>query len=208
MAFTFFFRDAPILETAAKMLVTESMGRTRVRVWDAGCAMGPEPYTLLIMLAELMGRFSFENLRMDATDIDESGNFGDIIQAGRYPEEQVSRIPPEFLAKYFNKAPDSKGEYEISKKIRDKISFRWHDLLDFTAPNDGYAMIICKNVLLHFSEEQRVRVVETFYKSLGTGGLLVMEHTQKMPYKLRGAFTQAVPDAQIYRKMEEVACAC
>jgi chemotaxis protein methyltransferase CheR len=93
MAFTFFFRDNTVLEAAADLFVAETMGRSRVRIWDAGCAMGPEPYTLLIMIAERMGRFSFENLRLDATDHDESGFFGEIITAGRYPEEQLCRIP-------------------------------------------------------------------------------------------------------------------
>ena len=52
MAFTFFFRDMQILDLAVKHVVPYAMGRSRIKVWDAGCAMGPEPYSLAIVLAE------------------------------------------------------------------------------------------------------------------------------------------------------------
>ena len=59
MAFTFFFRDMHTIDHMAKILIPEVSGRSRIRIWDAGCAMGPEPYTLAMILAEAMGQFSF-----------------------------------------------------------------------------------------------------------------------------------------------------
>jgi chemotaxis protein methyltransferase CheR len=207
MAFTFFFRDNTVLEAAADLFVTATMGRSRVRIWDAGCAMGPEPYTLLIMLAERMGRFSFENLRLEATDHDEGGDFGETIEAGRYPDEQISRIPRPLFEKYFAPAEGRPGWFEISANLRSKISFRRHDLLSLVPPCEGYAMIVCKNVLLHFTEEQRHEVIGMFHASLAPGGLLVMEHTQKMPERIRGGFARATGEAQIYRKENDEAIA-
>jgi chemotaxis protein methyltransferase CheR len=61
-------------------------------------------------------------------------------------------------------------------------------------------MIVCKNVLLHFNEEQRIEVLNMFLNSLAPNGILVMEHTQKMPPQFAGQFVQATPEAQIYRK--------
>ena len=198
MAFTFFFRDNTVLEAAADLFVAATMGRSRVRVWNPGCAMGPEPYTLLMMLAERMGRFAFENLRVDVTDIDEGGDFGQIIGAGRYPQDQLCRLPPDLFAKYFAPVKDGGDLYEIDRKLRDKLTFRRHDLLSLTPPGEGYAMIVCKNVLLHFTENERVEVLKMFCASLAPEGLLVMEHTQKMPERLKGAFVQATAEAQIY----------
>jgi chemotaxis protein methyltransferase CheR len=200
MAFTFFFRDNTILEAAADLFVKETMGRSRVRIWDAGCAMGPEPYTLLIMLAERMGKFAFENMRLEATDHDEGGNFGETIAAGIYPEEPLSRIPKPLFEKYFAPVEGQPGFFVIKEKLRSRISFKKHDLLSLVPPGDGYAMVICKNVLLHFTEEQRREVIAMFHRSLGPGGLLVMEHTQKLPELFKGSFSQAVGEAQIYRK--------
>jgi len=207
MAFTFFFRDNTVLEAAADLFIKETQGRSRIRIWDAGCAMGPEPYTLLIILAERMGKFGFENIRLEATDHDEGGDFGKIIMKGRFPEEQLCRIPKDLFAKYFAPVEGQPCQFEICEKIRSKISFKWHDLLSLTPPGEGYAMIICKNVLLHLAEAQRVEVINMFHSSLATGGLLVMEHTQKMPVELQGLFDQAAPDAQIFRKKEAVLAA-
>jgi chemotaxis protein methyltransferase CheR len=154
------------------------------------------------MLAERMGRFSFENLHLDATDHDESGNFGEIITAGRYPLEHLCRIPKPLFARYFSPVPGAGDFFEISPKLRSHVNFRRHDLLSLTPPGDGYAMIVCKNVLLHFNEEQRANVIAMFHESLAPGGLLVMEHTQKMPPQFAGQFVQARSEAQIYRKEE------
>lgn len=199
MAFTFFFRDNTVLEAAADLFVARTQGRSRLRVWDAGCAMGPEPYTLLIILAERMGKFAFENLRLDATDHDEGGDFGEIISKGQYQASLLSRIPPELLTKYFSAVPGS-DLMEISEKIRSRINFRRHNLLELQAPGEGYSMIVCKNVLLHFTEAERQAVISMYHASLAPDGLLVMEHTQKMPQSLQGQFSQATPEAQIFSK--------
>ena len=55
MAYTFFFRDLQMLELAINHVVPELAGRSRPKIWDAGCAMGPEVYTLAILLAKEMG---------------------------------------------------------------------------------------------------------------------------------------------------------
>ena len=93
MAFTFFFRDRQILDLIVEHVVPSVIGRSRVRVWDAGCAMGQEPYSLAIMFAERMGYFAFKNLHIYATDKEENNNFGEIVRAAKYPQEELERIP-------------------------------------------------------------------------------------------------------------------
>ena len=77
MAFTFFMRDQPTLEHAADHLIPYASGRSKIRIWDAGCAMGQETYTIAMIFAEKMNPFGFKNLRIDATDYDQANNFGD-----------------------------------------------------------------------------------------------------------------------------------
>ena len=103
MAFTFFFRDSHSIEQALKYFIPMVNGYRKIKVWDAGCAMGPEPYTFAIMLAEKMGYFAFKNVEIDATDIDETHTFEKIISEGVYPESELSRIPKEIFDKYFLK---------------------------------------------------------------------------------------------------------
>ena len=202
MAFTFFFRDLHTIEHIARILVPEVSGRSRIKIWDAGCAMGPEPYTLAIVLAESMGSFSFKNLVITATDIDECDMFGKIITDGIYSEEETKRIPKEILEKYFVKENHGVNGFKIADHIRDRVRFQKHDLLTLTSMGSDFSLILCKNVLLHFQPAERIEVIRMFHKSLVPGGLIAWEQTQKLPEELSGLFQQVVSDAQIYRKIE------
>lgn len=202
MAFTFFFRDTHVLDHAARIMAPEVAGRSRIRIWDAGCAMGPEPYTLAIILAETMGNFSFKNLQILATDIDEQDQFVSIIKEAVYSDEETKRIPPEIFAKYFVPAPDKPGYFQLVSLIRDRLQFQKHNLLTLQSVGDGFSLIVCKNVLLHFQQSERIEVIKMFHKALAQGGLFATEHTQKMPDELSHLFEQVVPDAQLFRKVE------
>ncbi len=198
MAFTFFFRDPQVLDRAVTAVLPIISGSSKPLVWDAGCAMGPEPYTLAIMLAERMGKFGFRNLQIYATDIDESGQFGDIIKKGEYPEEPLTRIPPEIFSAYFTQSRP--GFYIISDSIRTSVQYHKHDLLSLKPIREGFSMVVCKNVLLHFTQEQRVEVIKMFHRVLLPGGILAIEQTQKMPDDIAHLFDKAASDAQVFRK--------
>jgi chemotaxis protein methyltransferase CheR len=199
MAFTFFFRDQKPLEHAVQFLKTSAAGRSRVRIWDAGCAMGPEPYTLAILLAENLGQFAFRNVQIFATDYD--APLLKTLNEGVFPWEELQRIPKELFDKYFQKN-GREGYFRIADIIKDRITTYHHDLLTFAPVQTGFSLIVCKNVLLHFSYEQRIDVIRMFHNALEPQGILVMEHTQKLPEELASHFEQLVNDAQVYRKRE------
>jgi len=90
---TFFFRDQQVLEKAVEHCLPGIAGRNHPRIWDAGAAMGQEPYTVSILFAERMGHFAFNNLRIDATDVENTGQFAQVIAAGLYPKDELSRLP-------------------------------------------------------------------------------------------------------------------
>jgi len=198
MAFTFFFRDVEPLEHAVRFLMSTASGRSRVRIWDAGCAMGPEPYTLAILLAESMNPFAFRNVQLFATDYD--APLLEILKEGVYPWEELQRIPTELFQKYFQ--PAEKGEqFRVIDQIRQCIQPSVHDLLTYKAIRDGFSLIVCKNVLLHFQPEQRIEVIRMFHKALEPGGIFITEHTQKLPEELSPLFEQLVSDRQVFGKI-------
>lgn len=199
MAFTFFMRDQPTLERAADQMIPYACGRSRIKVWDAGCALGQETYTLAMILAEKMNQFAFRNLQIDATDHDSENHFGDTVSSGIYSREELKRTPMCLLSKYFESAQKS-GCYKVKNVLRSKVRFLYHDLLSLNPPGTDYCMVVCKNVLLHFQPGERVEVFKMFYKSLAPNGYLVNENTQKLPNEVTHLFTQAVPDAQVYKK--------
>jgi len=201
MAFTFFFRDLHVLQLVTEYAVPLLSGRSYPRVWDAGCAMGPELYSLAILFADKMGPFGFNNLRFVASDLDDCDTFGEIIRKGVYPDSELERIPPEYRTRYFEPA-EQPAHSRVVEKIRSRIEFHKHDLLSLQSLGNGFSLVLCKNVLLHFSPAQRVDVIRMFHASLAPGGYLAMEQTQSLPAELNGLFDRVVSDGQLYRKAE------
>jgi chemotaxis protein methyltransferase CheR len=199
MAFTFFFRDQTPLEHAVHFFIEAVTGRSKINVWDAGCAMGQEPYTLAIMLAEKMNYFSLRNVKIVATDYDKP--LLETLRAARYPKEELQRIPGDLFKKYFQ--PDDRdGYFRVADKVKSLVEPSYHDLLSLSPIKDGLSLIVCKNVLLHFNQAERINVIRMFHGALEPGGIFVTEHTQKMPDEVRPLFEQLVSDGQVFRKVE------
>jgi chemotaxis protein methyltransferase CheR len=205
LAFTFFFRDQQVLEQVVEHSLPSMVGRAHARIWDAGAATGQEPYTLSIMFAERMGHFAFNNLRIDATDVESSGQFAQIIASGVYPQDELSRLPEGIQVKYFLPT-EAQGHMMVIEKIRSRVTFQRHDLLSLEEIGHGYSLVLCKNVLLHFQAAERVEVLRMFHRALAPGGLLATERTQEMPRELDALFQRVIPNAPLFRKVEADPC--
>jgi len=197
MAFTFFFRDTQILDTLIAHALPVLQGHSRIRIWDAGCAHGPEPYTLAILLREKMSACQYGSVRIHATDVEPM--FGPTVTQGVFPESELKRIPESLLKRYF-RTTGKQGMYQIVDEIRSSVQFAVHDLLSIEPIRSDFNLIVCKNVLLHFQESQRCNVLRMFHQSLCDDGLLATEHTQKMPDGVCTLFRQASPNCQVFFK--------
>ena len=200
MGFSFFFRDVNEMDLIIQYALPELINNTRINIWSAGCSEGQEPYTLAIKLRENMGYFTFKKVKIYATDIDNtSEDFGNIIRNARYHGETVKRIPPDILSTYFT--PINEGaEYQLVSEIKEAIEFQKHDLLSYQEIRSAMNVIMCKNVLLHFHEDQRVEVIKMFARALDVKGFLVMERTQEMPKETAHLFEQVTTMGQVFRK--------
>lgn len=199
MAFTYFFRDLHTLELICDHAIPDLRLKAELKIWDAGCAMGPEPYTLAMLLRDRMDQLDFEKVKILATDIDGSDLFDKIILTAEYPREQVQRIPTEIFEKYFIKV-EKRDSYQLTAEIRGAVTFQKHDLLTLNGIGKDFGLVLCKNVLLHFNEQERINVIQMFYEALMEGGYLAMEQTQKLPSELEHKFEPVVSNARIYRK--------
>jgi chemotaxis protein methyltransferase CheR len=204
MAFTFFFRDLEILKSLLDHALPALLGQCHIRIWDAGCAHGPEAYTIAMLLRERMSEFLFRNVKIFATDVDPL--FNDNIASGIYPMEELKRIPADMLKRYFQ-AADKPEHMRIIPEIRSSVHFTCHDLLSLKPIREELSLVVCKNVLLHLNEYQRRLVLRMFHAALRKDGMLAMEHTQKMPEELLPYFQLAAPDNHVYIKTEVPAAA-
>ncbi|MBW1710313.1 MAG: methyltransferase domain-containing protein [Deltaproteobacteria bacterium] len=200
MAFTYFFRDLAALHAIRDHVIPALRESRDIHVWDAGCAMGPEPYSLAIIFKESLGYYAFKRLKIYATDLDEENyQFGKIISKGVYPEESVKRIPKDVFHEYFS--PNEKpGFYKIADEIMDRVSFQKHDLRSLKPIRDNFGLIVCKNVLLHLNESERIEVIRMFHRSLASGGFFITEQTQKMPAETAHLFKQITQNVQLFQK--------
>lgn len=200
MAFTYFFRDSQTLDTIVKNVLPTMQGYQYIRIWDAGCAHGPEPYSIAITLRENMSNNMFRNVRIHATDLDTTDQFGRIIKEGVYPADEVQRIPQAIKDKYFTQT-DRTGYYKIDDEIRSCITFNKHDLMSLKPIRGEFNLIVCKNVLLHLAPADRVAVIGMFFEALREGGFLAMEHTQEMPNSAKNMFEPITCLGQVFRKV-------
>lgn len=202
MAFTFFMRDQPTLEHAADQMIPYASGRSKIKIWDAGSALGQETYTIAMIFAEKMNQFGFKNLRIDATDYDSANNFGDVVTAAVYPADELQRTPAGLLGKYFEPT-EKPGNLRVVEQLRSRVFFQYHNLLSYKPIGSDYCLVVCKNVMLHFQYPERVEVFRMFHQALAPGGYLATENTQKLPPEVAHLFTQVVPDAQLFKKVGE-----
>jgi len=167
-----FFRNAnhwDILQNQVLPLLLKD--RKSLRVWSAGCSTGEEPYSLAMMFSDRRIPLSDKIL---ATDIDQ--NALNKAMQGIYTSKAVQGIPPAYISRYFDYQDD---KYQIKKEIRDMVHFKRHDLLrDPFARN--FDLILCRNVVIYFTEETKNKLYQRFAEALATGGVLFIGSTEQI----------------------------
>jgi chemotaxis protein methyltransferase CheR len=203
MAYTSFFRDNDALDAITRIAIPALSNRRAIRVWDAGCASGEEPYTLAIIFAANLGPFMLRNLDILATDHEESSypQFEERIRRGLYDRRDIQWVPEAFRAAYF--APTGNPEvFEVAAELKSMVRYRKHDLLSLVAPEEEMSLVVCKNVLMHFPPEAQERVVDMFFRTLVPGGFLALDGNQQMPHSFLRRLPRVEPGAPLYRKPE------
>ncbi|MCL6477592.1 MAG: protein-glutamate O-methyltransferase CheR [Peptococcaceae bacterium] len=159
-----FFRD-PLRwqELEKNILPTLIRSRGTIKIWSAACSFGAEPYSLAILLDELMPGGVY---RLDATDLDKT--ILETARVGKYSPDAVKNVSKERLARHFTV---DGGSYLISERIKSKVSFRRHDLLT-EEYQSGYDLIVCRNVTIYFTREAQDKINKNFSRSLQPGGVL------------------------------------
>lgn len=168
-----FYRNPDQWELMDKTFIPELISKfgTRLKVWSAACSTGDEPYSLVMALSR---HIPLANIKIIATDIDKQV----IAQAkdGIYAEKSIASVPADLKAKYFKK---NGSFYEISNEIKSRVEFREHNLLKDPYPM-GCNLIVCRNVLIYFTEEAKTTVYEKFYKALVPQGILFIGSTEQI----------------------------
>ena len=142
-----------------------------LKVWSAACSTGDEPYSLVMALSR---HVPLNNIKIYATDLDKQ-----VIakaKVGLYMEKSVAAVPADLKKKYFTQVGNS---YKISDEIKSRVEFKEHNLLKDTYYTDCH-LIVCRNVLIYFTEEAKDLVFRKYYNSLAPGGVLFIGSTEQI----------------------------
>jgi len=187
---SYFFRDFPQIEAFANYCLTEVAERKSaedyftIRIWSAGCSSGDEPYTLAIILSEILD-FNHWKIEVHASDIDLT--ILDKAKKGIYEERSIRDVPLEYLTKYFVKIGN---KYKVNDKIKSMVHFEHLNLSDIKSMRlkRNFDFIFCRNVLIYFDELSRKKVIDNFFLSLNSGGYIFLGSSESIN-RITTAFT-------------------
>jgi chemotaxis protein methyltransferase CheR len=150
--------------------------KKHLKIWSSACAAGEEPYSLALLLAK-MG--ILDNTDIIATDIDIKAL--EHARSGSYPQKSVVNIPGQLLDKFFLKNNDT---FTLKEEIKKKIDFKILNLLDDRFPQQC-DLILCRNVMIYFTEEAKDKLYKKFHDALVDEGILFVGSTEQiiMPQK-------------------------
>lgn len=206
---TYFFRNQAQFNALRNHVLPALIAQRRqagdfhLRLWSAGCATGEEPYSLAILLREMLPDLPIWDITLLATDLNAASM--DFARRGVYRSWSFrSETPPEVQARWFKQRPDG---YELDRAIRDMVTFAPLNLVndDYPSADTGTLdidLIICRNVTIYFDQATTRRVVERFNRALTPNGWLIVGHAEPVAsiYQDQGFEPRNFPDTVLYQK--------
>jgi chemotaxis protein methyltransferase CheR len=184
-----FFRNNNRWEVIEGKILPELLqSKSRLKCWSAACSTGEEPYTMAMILSHLVKRSDTQLL---ATDLDE----GVLKKAklGVYTDRSIREVPQNYMT-FFR--PEG-SLYYVSDEIKQWVNFQKQNLLTDEFET-GYDLIVCRNVMIYFTESAKVTLYHKFSQALRPGGFLFVGSTEQIFHPEK--FGMEVADAFIYRK--------
>ena len=171
---TFFFRDKipfdHLRDTILPQLVPARTNRRALRIWSAASSTGQEPYSIAMCLREFGAALSGWRIEIVATDL--SQEVLEKSKAGIYSQFEVQRgLPIQMLVKYFKQT----GElWQLNADIRGMVQHKQLNLLHDFSGLGKFDIIFCRNVLIYFDQDTKIRIFERLSKMLEADGTLML----------------------------------
>ena len=168
-----FYRNPDQWQLMDREIIPELIGKfgKNLKVWSAACSTGDEPYSLVMALSK---HLPLNQIKIIATDIDKQ-----VIakaKVGLYNAKSIAAVPDDLKKKYFTQIGPS---FQISNEIKERVEFKEHNLLKDAYPTDCH-LIVCRNVLIYFTEEAKEDIYRKFERSIKSGGLLFIGSTEQI----------------------------
>ncbi|WP_352404839.1 CheR family methyltransferase [Sporanaerobacter acetigenes] len=181
-----FYRNPSQWEVLEKEILPDIINKKNknIKIWSSACSTGEEPYSMVMLLTKF---FDLKDIKILASDIDVGAM--DKAKLGIYNSKSLDNLPKEFKVKYFEPIESS---YKIKDDIKKCVEFKKMDLLKDVFPRN-LDLIICRNVMIYFTEDAKELLYKKFYDSLSNNGVLFMGSTEQIilpdRYKLKSLKT-------------------
>jgi chemotaxis protein methyltransferase CheR len=142
-----------------------------LKIWSAACSTGDEPYSLAMAFSK---HIPLSGIQILATDIDKQ--VLQQAQVGLYNPKSIAAVPEDMKKKYFTKVGTS---YQVADELKRCITFKEHNLLNEPYPKD-FDLILCRNVVIYFTDEAKDMIYRKFYQSLKNHGVLFIGSTEQI----------------------------
>lgn len=157
---TFWFRDNFFFDYLKNHLLPDRIGDESkhhpLRIWSAACSSGQEPYSVSILVEEVilalkaMLKTGWREVEIISTDI--SKEMIARAKAAVYSGPEVARgLNDDYIRKYFTRVDDN--EIQVKSQVKSRIQFRVHNLLESFTSLGQFDVVLCRNVLIYFDPE-------------------------------------------------------
>ncbi len=165
-----FFRTPEKFSKLETDVIPDLLTRSsKLNIWSAGCSIGAEPYSLSIIMKEMTPNVRHRILASDL-DIEILAK----AKKGVYTDNELKAMTPERRKKYFDVVD---GKFAVKQEIKSAIEFKRHNLLKDPFEKD-FDLILCRNVVIYFTEEAKDQLYANFFKALKPGGILFVGATE------------------------------
>ncbi len=185
---TKFFRNVETWNALRPYVAALAGTRPALRIWSAGCASGEEPYTIAVLLTEMLGE---GKASIDATDIDRLSL--ERTRQAKYPDGAFTEMPADLKRRYFR-------DGQPVEPVRRVVRVLAHDLTREPPPRPPYDLIVCRNVVIYFERQAQERLFQVFVNALTPTGVLLLGKVETLFGPARAQLTLVDPRERIYLK--------
>jgi chemotaxis protein methyltransferase CheR len=198
---TSFFRDAKpfdlLREIILPELIAQNASTRKLRIWSAANSTGQEAFSIAMLIAESFPELATWDVKVVGTDI--SAQVIDYARRGRYRRLEVNRgLPARMLVKYMVRDDD---EWEIAPALRSMCEFMCANLCAPLPELPVFDLVLLRNVLLYFPQQDRSCVFSDVYRQMAPGGYLLLGSAEQAEDSTNLFHVQFAEECYYYRPL-------
>ncbi|EAW38779.1 CheR family methyltransferase [Lyngbya sp. PCC 8106] len=203
---SYFFRDRGQFKLLQTVILPQLIARKKeskqLQIWSAGCSTGEEPYSLSLLLQQLIPNWEEWKILILGTDINELSL--EKARQGIYSAWSFRQVDSEIISKSFLAWG---GGWKINPKTRKSVKFMNFNLVQGDLADDSklrnFDLVICRNVFVYFEKHHISQAINKFYQALQPEGYLITAHSELQGVENNPFKATIFPESVIYQRPKE-----